>query len=135
MSQLLEYLPETEKDYYKKALIKYKPNRYFAQFNWSAFLFGNLWMFYRKMYSVGLGIASIDFTHNEINKKFFNDNIYITVILTFLLHIMVGFYGTSFYGEFLYKKMKKGKNIPLPTTCNTCLCLLLTIFALIMTIK
>ena len=121
MSQLLEYLPETEKTYYRESLIQYQRGKYFAKFNWSAFLFGNLWMFYRKMYSVGLGIASIGFINDKINKNFFNNNIFVAVVLTFVLHIFVGFYGTAMYAEFLDKRMKKGKPFPPIRWWNTSL--------------
>lgn len=133
MSQLLEYIPETEKEYYRKYLPQYQPGRYFAKFNWPAFIFGPLWMYYRRMYLLGLSFALTESFICKLSKKFVNKDYedYVELAALLLLHLLMGFYGTAMYAEFLDKRIKKGKSYPSTNWWNTGLVVILFIVAII----
>jgi hypothetical protein len=127
MSQLLEYIPETEKEYYRKYLSQYQPGRYFAKFNWPAFIFGHLWMFYRRMYSMGINFALAGYCNDKLIEKFVNKDYenYVASGAFLVLHLLMGFYGTAMYAEFLDKRIKKGKSYPSTNWWNTGLVVIL----------
>ena len=127
MSQLLKYIPETEKEYYRKYLSQYQPGRYFAKFNWPAFMFPPLWMFYRRMYGLGIGFIfgqlAIYVLIGEFGNKYYIGHVGLGAFL--VLYLLAGFYGTAMYAKFLDKRMKKGKPYPSPSWWKTVLSVIL----------
>lgn len=59
--QLMQCFVGEEKyqHYYQKAFAKLSPTKYIAGFNLGAFVFGVIWLFYRKMYRYGALVVAL----------------------------------------------------------------------------
>lgn len=72
-----------------------------VSWNWPAFLFGPIWMLYRKMYLYGFGLLGINIIFN-----FIIDESIASKFLSFAISIAIGILGNKIYNLHVTKKIK-----------------------------
>jgi hypothetical protein len=88
--------------YYKEKFDLMTAQQSQAGFNLAAFLFGVLWMFYRKMYAYGFMAIGLMFVVGVIEEIFKLSGIVSSVIFA----IMYGVWGNSLYKHYVDKKIE-----------------------------
>lgn len=91
--------------YYKDAETKHTPGVLFSHWNWAAFLFGPLWLAYRRCYLYALiGFLVVHFFDILMIKSGLSR--FYTILAFLPLRILIGYYGTSLYFRVWRQKNK-----------------------------
>lgn len=112
--------PGSASRYYLNKMIAYEENSWFMSWNWSAFFFGYVWMFYRKMYFFGFitfFITKLILGLSIVSAKLFYEGFVSAAILleeldriplTLVWMIFLGLFSNALYFNFADRAIKEG---------------------------
>jgi hypothetical protein len=103
--QLMQCFVGEEKyqHYYQKAFSQLTATKHVAGINWGAFVFGVIWLFYRKMYGYGTLVVALLVTLSILENMFKFEAKGVGIAVS----VSLGLVGNSLYKKFAEQKIAK----------------------------
>ena len=97
------------KSYYLKGREEYDGSFKFISWNWAAFFGTIYWLVYRRLYKVALVMIGINLSFRLLPFK-------TIVVISILVRIFLGAFGTTLYFQFIEKRIQSNQK---PLGCDT----------------
>ncbi|MGB0934988.1 MAG: DUF2628 domain-containing protein [Alphaproteobacteria bacterium] len=96
--------PTSETKFYLDMFHAYKDKPRFATWCWPAYIFGPLWLFYRKMYLFGVLFSALNIMQLIMSKMESTNLVGVGI-----LQVLIGIFGISMYRYDVEKRIKSNK--------------------------
>ena len=111
--EMTKFIGEKYQKYYKENFEKITLKKPIGGFNWSAFFLTFAWLFYRKMYLIGLSFLALIILIGLISEYWG----FQTTSTGLIISVILGMYGNGMYKQFSEKKIADIKKVN-PTGSN-----------------
>lgn len=99
----LELFIGKDSEYYIEKLNKMKEKDRTHSLNWPALLITPVWLLYRKMYGLGLGLIALNVILQNVT--LYNN------FLSIIIYVLAGLYGNTLYIKHIENKIKKSEEL------------------------